>query len=70
MTPTDQDIAWMSIETLSTLIRSRRISSAEATDAMLRRIARLCLGERSGNRRVGGLFERTGGGGAGRLHPQ
>jgi amidase len=41
MTPTDQDIAWMSIETLSTLIRSRRISSAEATDAMLRRIARL-----------------------------
>ena len=41
MTPTDQDIAWMSIETLSTLIRSRQISSVEATDAMLRRIARL-----------------------------
>jgi amidase len=38
---TDDDIAWMSIDELARRIRARELTSVEATEAMLRRIAAL-----------------------------
>ena len=43
----DDDIAWLGIDALAGLIRERRLSATEATQAMLRRIARLDPGLRA-----------------------
>ena len=44
---TDQDIAWLGIEALARLIRTRAISATEVAQAMLRRIDRLDPGLRA-----------------------
>ena len=38
---TDQDVAWLGIEELVTLIRARKLSATEVAQAMLRRIEQI-----------------------------
>ena len=38
---TDEDIAWLDLVTLASLIRKRELTSVQVTEAQLRRISRL-----------------------------